>query len=203
MKISKEEALELVKILHPHTDFDGPKSSHQRVLEKIQDRLTDYLVNDDEECCDHEEEEGDDAEAEDEYEDEEDSSEEGDEEDDEDEDEGKESSEEDDDDDSEDEEDSADITVYGDELHALKACTTSDGALEFEHVIDEDGEEEDQVDLLLDGAVYVEKVVRIRRKGKELYVYDDEGSSHQFDVSKFPKGWADLLPIGDLAEVEA
>ena len=45
-------------------------------------------------------------------------------------------------------------------------------------------------------------VTHIRRKGKELHVRDTDGTWSIFDVDRFPKGWADVLPVNMLVEVD-
>lgn len=215
MKITKEDALALAKILHPLTDYASPvasseKSDFQETIEDLAERVQDFLLNGEEEdeeceheCCADEGEADDDEGDEDLDEEEEDSSEE-DEEDDEESDEDEESSEEDDGDDSEDEEEDLepDCYVRGDELHELKAAplAAEEGGVEFE--LTDDGDEA-EVNLVIAGYTEVEGITHIRRKGKELHVRDGYGNWSEFEVTKFPKGWADALPLDELAEVEA
>jgi hypothetical protein len=203
MRISKQDALALAKVLHQHVDHcyasDSDKSEHQETLEDLAERVDSYLVHGvEDDCCDdeREEEEEEDEEAEDDDEDEEDSSEEGDEEDDEDEGEGDESSDSDDEDDDEDEEEdlSADAECASGDLHDLPAVKAKQGAVEFEAV------EEGDCDLLLDGGTE-HSVTHLRRKAKELHVRDADGKWHVYNVSRFSKGWSALLPLDELVEL--
>lgn len=213
MKINKEEALVLAKILHQNLGPYGlaavDKSEFQEALEDLAARVDEFLVYGDEEeaeeheCCDHGEEDDDEGD-EDLGEEEEDSGEE-DEEDDEESGEDEESSEEDDGDYPEDEEEelNADSYVGGEELHALKSAKSSDGAVEFEHAVDDDHSDEDHVDLLVDGYTELSNITHVRRKGKELHVRDGAGDWYTFSIPRFPKGWSDVLPLDELVEVEA
>lgn len=226
MKITKEDALILVKLLHAYDSrsyaVPAGKTEFQETVEDLCERLDDFIVNGEEDdddyseschdgscidCSEQEEDEEDDDEGdEDDDEEEEDSGEE-DEEDDEESDEDEESSEEDDGDDSEDEEElNADSYARGDELHALKAVKSTDGSVEFELVEDDSKEDEPvelHVDLLVNGYTELESVTHVRRKGKELHVRDGEGEWYTFDVTKFSKDWIAAFPVGDLVEVEA
>lgn len=221
MKINKEEALVLAKLLHQHDSRsypsalagDAEKTDFQNTIEDLCERLDDFLVygeeetddeEDEHECCDHGEEEEDDDEGDEDLGEEEEDSSEEDEEDDEESGEDEESSEEDDGDDSEDEEE-LDVDSYagGDDLHALKAAKLTNGSLEFEYVTGDDHSEKDHVDLVVDGYTELEDITHLKRKGKELHVRDCEGGWSIYDVERFPKGWADVLPLDELVEVEA
>lgn len=222
MKINKKDALALAKVLHQHVDHlhsclasGESKSKHQDTLEDLAARVDEFLVcgDVDDDVCEHDccvdEGEADDDEGDEDLGEEEEDAGEEDEENDEESDEDKESSEEDDGDDPEvEEEDELDPVsfVYGSELHDLKPAKADEGSVEFELVEDanlDDGEEGDRVDLLVDSYLKIEGVCHIRRKGKELHVHDSEGNWHVFNVSRFPKGWSDALPLDDLVEVEA
>jgi hypothetical protein len=212
MKITKEEALALTKILHQHVgglySLSGvEKNDFLLTLEGVSERLDDFLIfgddeadeddEDEEECCDCGHpcgKEDEDEEAEDDDEDEEDSSSKGNKEDAEAEDEAEEASEE---DDSDDEEDAEELEPDGDvdslALHDLKPTKAKEGTLEFEAC---DG----VVDLLVDS--YAEHgATHLKRKGKELHVRDDAGKWHVYHVARFPKAWTDLLAAGELLEV--
>jgi hypothetical protein len=209
MRINKEEALALAKVLHTQQGYNPEeKSDFEVTLADLAERIDSYLVHGDEDdCCDdvceeedpedeEDEEEEEDEEAEDDSDEEEDPAEEGDEEDDEDEGEGDESSDSDDEDDDEDEEEDldADATCASGDLHDLTAAKAKQGAVEFEAV------EEGCCDLLVDGGTE-HSVTHLRRKGKELHVRDDGGEWHVYNVSRFPKGWSKLLPLDELVEV--
>jgi hypothetical protein len=215
MKISKKDALVLAKILHQHlgpyglASSDADKSEFQDTLEDLSARVDEFLVYgevaDDErkhDCCvdKDEEEKYDDDETEDDGDEEEEDSGEEDEEDNEGEGEDEESSEEDDDDDSEEEELNVDSYVAAGKLHDLKAVKTEAGTVEFEAL--EDRDDDGVCDLLVDG--YTEhSVTHVRRQGKELHVRDAYGEWHVYYVSKYPKGWTDVFPLGELVEIEA
>jgi hypothetical protein len=203
MKLSKHDALALAKVLHAH-GVGGPlaginveKTEHQETLEYLAERLDEFLLSGaecDEDCCEGDEDE----EAEDDAGEEEEDPGEEDEEDDEESGEGDESSEEDDE-----EELDPDCWVSAGDLHDLKAVKTTAGSLEFEAPEDADSDDEDTVDVLVDG--YHEcTVTHVRRKGKKLEVRRaDNGEWVTFNVTKYPSGWAKVLPLNELAEVEA
>lgn len=203
MKLDKQDALALAKILHQHVgsalSHTADKTEHQEILEDLAERIDEYLLSGDEEneedtechkdCCEgdeDEESEEDDAEGE-ESADEED--EEGDEEEDEEE----------EDDDTEDLD--TDHSVYGEELHDLRAAKSDKGSLEFELV--EDAEDGERVDFLIDGLTTYEGITHVKRFSKELHVRTDDGEWHVYEVSRFPKGWADVLELDELVEVSA
>lgn len=200
MKINKKEALALAKVLHQHTGSTlaiAPQSEHDETIHALQARLDRFIMVDGADAdhvdddfrpkaspakrqaqpCDFFSDEEDDAEEEEDIDDEVD-----DEDDDEDE-------------DCDDDVEQHDRTVDGEDLHALKPATSKDGALEFERV-------KGQVDLLVGGEPAVEDVTYVKRTGRALEVKASDGGWTGFEVSKFPKGWASLLPAGDLAMVE-
>ena len=214
MKINAHEALALAKVLHGHvgddyhaSSSDEDKSDFRLTLEELAERIDDYLVNGDadeddeaEDCCEkvtYDDEEDEDEEAEDDDEEEEDPADEGDEEDDEDEGEGEEPSEEDDDEADEEDLECDDYVTPG-QLHDLTAAKGKKGALEFE-----DTEEPDSVQLLLDGGIEHEEVTHLKRVSKELHVRTTDGAWIVYQVARFPKGWAAVLPLDSLVRVEA
>lgn len=223
MKLTKEQALDLVKVL-----------SHYQTLESTVDAPTVYatlgslekfLLGDNEDldsceaddCCDHtdgdddeEDEEDDEAgEGSSEEEDDEESDESEDDEGDEADDEGEEVDGEGDDED----ELSPDSYALGGDLHDLKVAkakiiSSSIGepddevTLEFEFTAG--GDDDSLCDLLVSGEV-VGPITHVRRKGQELHVAENnsgERAWHRFHVSRFPKGWADTLPLDELIEIE-
>lgn len=213
MKLSKEQALDLVKILaHYEVVTDSPiqdvdSSDLRRDLEEF---ILEGAEDCDEDCCSDEED--DDEETEDDSDEEEEDSSEEDEEDDEESGEDEESSEEDDDDDPEEEDLNADIYVLGSDLHGLKVAkgkiiSSSAGDPDDEVTLEFENTEDDEAnvcDLLVDGQP-LGPITHVRRKGKELHVAESNAGSrawHRFEVTKFPKGWADVLPLDQLAEVE-
>lgn len=211
MKLSKEQALDLVKILI-HYQTLAPCGDVADVHGLRRD-LEKYILGGDED----EEETNNEKDEEDDETDEEDSGEEdveepdkskdgeGDEADDE--------GEEDDDDGLADEEAlCVDSYVYSGDLHDLKPAkakiiSSSVGdpddevILEFEHT---DGDDANVCDLLVSGEP-IGPITHVRRKGNELHVAENnsgERAWHRFHVSRYPKGWADVLPLDDLVEVE-
>lgn len=180
MKITKEEALALVKELHNVVNSRASsavdeKSTHDVVLEELSDRLDSFLLDD----CDDETEAndcyaGDDIEDTDPYEaesDDEDDEEEG------------------------DEEEEVDGTIDPHVLHGLKPVKTSEGYVEFEDV-----GSQTCVDMLFDGLTN-ESVTHVKRESDSLNVRNDDGVWLQFNVSKWPTGWAATLPLNQLLEV--
>lgn len=219
MKLSKQQLLDLIKVLthyemltHRADDYSTPRAIDD--VEGLRTTLEDALTGEDV-CCDDEdcgeaesdEEEGDDwdneeeeedEEAEDDVDEEEEDSSEEDEEDAESEDDSEEDEDLEDDDESDDEEEElvADSYASSRDLHELKPVKTTQGSLEFEE--DEDGEE---CDVLLN--TYHEcTITHLRRKGKELHVRDKDGEWRTYNVAKYPAGWADLLPLNELVEIE-
>ena len=189
MKLSKHDALALAKVLHNYVvDFyntpEYEKSEHQETLEDLVERIDEFLLGCGEEGNKNEKDDSvsdaiaGEAEKKKSEEDEEVSDKESDVEDD------------------ESEELGADNTVYGDELHDLKAVRTDRGSLEFEAV-----EESDDVDVLIDGG-YEYTITHVRRKSKQLEVRrKDNGEWVAFNVTKFPSGWTVVLPLNELVEV--
>jgi len=84
--------------------------------------------------------------------------------------------------------------VTGDGLHDLKPATSKSGHLEFEKV-------GPSVDLLVDGEPVVGGIAYVRRTGRQIVVEDVHGDQTIYEVSRFPKGWATLMPAGALVEV--
>ena len=197
MKINKKEALALAKVLHQHTGSAlaiVPQSEHDETVRALAARLDRFIMVDgadadyvDEDCRPKKSPAKKQAQPceffDDSEEDDEDVSDE--------------------DDDDEDDEDCGDVedveqhhlTIDAGGLHDLKPATTKDGALEFEKV-------KARVDVLLAGEAVIEGVDYVRRTGRSLEVKSADGDWTSFDVSKFPKGWASQLPIGELAMVE-
>jgi hypothetical protein len=211
MKLSKEQALDLVKIL-THYQTLAPDSDVGDAMGLCSD-LEEYVLHgdededgDEEETDDEEDEEGEedsgekDAEEPDESEDEE-----GDEADDE-------GEEDDDGGDPDEEELDVDSYAYAGDLHDLKVVkakviSSSVGdpddevTLEFEHTENDDA---NICDLLVSGEA-IGPITHVRRKGTELHVAENnsgERAWHRFHVARFPKGWADTLPLDNLVEVE-
>ncbi len=198
MKITKKEAVELSKALHQYQYTGGQliSSDHLDTLIALNERLEEYLVAEVEET-DEEVEEDEDSE--------EDSSSESDEEDDEDKAESEEASDDADAEEDDEEELEADYLVEGDALHNLIGAKSTDGTIEFELIDmhDVEGDDDDQrVDLVLEGYTEINDVTHVRRKSKELHVRDADGEWTIFEVSKFPKSWTSTFPLGGLVEVE-
>lgn len=177
MKINKDQALELSKILHIHLGegllFNGSeKSKHRQILEDLQLRLEGFLLGDqddqdeEDDCCesDDEDDEADDEEG------------------------------------TEDEQElEPDSSASGQELHNLKAVKSQGVALEFEGIDEDEGS---RVYVLVDS--YPEHIAtHIRRLSKSISIRDEFDTWRTYNVSRFPKGWADLLPLGELVEVES
>lgn len=232
MKLTKEQALDLIKVLSHYETLVGSSAIESPTRYATLGKLEEFVLSDDKEeddddldsaeadddCCDHaggdddEEDEEDDEEDEDsdDEEDEEESGESEDDEGDEADDEGEEADG--DGDDDEEEELDVDAYVLGSDLHDLKVAkakiiSSSVGdpddevTLEFEHTA---GDSADVCDLLVSGEP-VGPITHARRKGTELHVAENNGGSrnwHRFHVARFPKGWADTLPLDDLCEVE-
>ena len=186
MKINKQEALVLSKMVHPHVAFTVQDSSEfQVVLRELSQRLDHFLTCDDDHQCD---------EKDDDYDirpDDDDSEEITDED---------QNVDELDDDIHVEEELKFDSIVHSDELHALPLAKCSLGKIEFEDVSDDDHHDR-IVDILLDGYTEVKGVTHLKRKSKELHVRDEDGKWTIFHVSKFPSKWVGTLPLNDLIEV--
>ena len=222
MKLTREQALDLVKILSHYQTLapDNGVGDADGLCSDLEEFVLSGSDEDDDAAEDSDDEEGDDDEEdeEDEDSDEDDSEEEDPEEPDESEDdEGDEADDESEEDDGEGDGDSeeeleTDSYALGRDLHDLKVAkgkiiSSSVGdpddvvTLEFEHT---EGDDADVCDLLVNGDP-VGPIVYVRRKGSELHVAegsDDDRTWHRFNVSRFPKGWADVLPVDDLVEVE-
>ncbi len=212
MELTKEQALDLVKVL-----------SHYQTLESTVDVDVHGLCSDLEEfvLSTEEDEETDDEEDEEDDEAGEDSSEE---EDDEEPDESEDDKGNEADDEGEETDEcsveaeaelGADIYVRGNNLHDLKVAkgkviSSSVGepdnevTLEFENTEGVGIDVCDNVcDLLVNGDP-IGPITHVRRTGTELHVADNNSGRtwHRFYVARFPKGWADELPLDNLAEVE-
>lgn len=195
MKLSRSQALDLVKVLSHYQTFDRETVLVDVDVDGLCRHLEDIVLNRDDEGDEEEDDEENDSEEADESsaDDVEDPCEQ-----------------EDDapDDDVEEETDVSEVTpddsspvVSPGDLHELKpvrgrviessaAETGESFNLEFENF------GVGQVDLLLDAA-WVGPLSRVKRTGTELHVMDSSDSWHRFSVSKFPKDWQRVLPIGD------
>ena len=215
MKLNKEQALDLIKVLSHYDTLIGTSGVDAPTLRATQGRLEKFVLGEDD-CCDHAEEDDDEEDEEDEEADEDSASEEDEEEsrkpkDDEGDEADDESEEADGDGDDDEEELEVDAYVLGSELHDLKVAKAKiisssvgdpddDVTLEFENTEDDNSS---ICDLLVSGEA-VGPITHVRRKGSELHVAENNGGRtwHRFHVSRFPKGWADTLTLDDLHEVE-
>jgi hypothetical protein len=208
MKISKRDALTLAKILVHHVRDDGEtKTEHEDDLVELSDRIDSYLSDEDGTCSDHCEDHHKDAEDDEEEEDEDDEEveDDGDEEEDLDDEEDEEEDEEDEDSDEEEDEDGvdgaeeleADCFVTPAELNGLKPLKSDGAVVEFEDCDDDS----DTVAVIEDGFTEF-TITHLRRKGKELHICSDEGDWYVYEVERFPAGWASVLPLNQLVEVE-
>lgn len=205
MKLSKEQALDLVKILtHYQTWVLDSGVANARGLCRL---FEEYILkgDEDEEETDEEDEEDDEAPEEDSGKEDAEKSDESEDE------EGDEAHE--DEEDSDEEELDIDSYVFSGDLHDLKPAkakiiSSSVGdpddevTLEFEHNEDDDGD--CSCDLLVTGEP-IGPITHVKRKGTELHVAETSNGSrawHRFHVSKFPKGWASTLMIDELTKVE-
>jgi nitrous oxide reductase len=185
MKITKEDAIALTKVLSPHTDYfvSGDRSDYQLTLVSLQERCTEFLLDG-----------PDDDEGDEEAADEDDEDDEGDDEEEQDEDEEEDPTDGSDEDD-ESEEDV--VTCSGDELHLLTVAKSKQGEVEFEVVSN------NEVDLLLGGYTEIRDITHLKRGAKSLSVSADGSRTWTaYHVSRFPKGWAALLPLDVIVEVE-
>jgi hypothetical protein len=204
MKISKKDALDLVKVLTHYQTFDQLVNVDVRGL--CQD-LEEFVLERDGED-DYEEDERDDEEVEedDKEKDEEELDEQEDGESDEDDGEGEE-------DDGEGEAAYVTTGVNLSNLKRVKARVISTSDTDFEV--------DDPVTISFESDVYssdvnlivetddlrssIGPISYVKRMGSELHVAEGWQSSrtwHRFGVSKFPKGWATELPLDELVEVE-
>jgi hypothetical protein len=103
--------------------------------------------------------------------------------------------------DDDDGEQTVDVNVLAGNLHDLPGVKVTAGTIEFEHVPGAHANV-GHVDLLLDGETTIEYVTHLRRSGKSLEVKPEDAAWISFDVARFPKGWATLLPAGMLARVQ-
>jgi len=186
MKLNKQQALTLVKVLTLHkgayNSSGDPQTEAEQLVTDLQDDLEDFLVY------------GDDAVSPEECEDE-DGVDEPDEEDDD--------CEEEDEEDEEDEEEDlqADDTVKPLELHMLEPVKASLGSsvkftIEFEDLGDLDS-----VDLLMEDDA-LEGVTHLKRFAKSLHVRDVDGNWTVFEVPRFSKSWTRTLPVKKLVAVD-
>jgi len=212
MKLDKRQTLDLIKVLTHyeiltahHDDYSTPKVVEDvtNLREQLEDSLVDEEAADDDyetvDEADIEDVEDEDEEDEDDLGEEEEDSDEEDEEDDESEDDGEEDEDSEDDEESEDPE--ADDTVSADDLHDLTAVRVTDEddkdlTIEFESRAD------GEADLIEQNGDAHERVRFVKRFAKELHVgHGDDLEWKVYTVKKFPKGWAQVLPVGELCEV--
>lgn len=204
MKLSKKQALDLVKILTHYQTLvpDGDIAD----VHGLRCNLEERVLNGDED----EEEIDDEEDKEDDGTDKEDSGEKDDEEPGEAEDEEDEEV----DDGGPEDEEKLDVDSYARsrDLHDLKPAkakiigsSTGDPddevILEFEHT---GGDDVNICDLLVNGEP-IGPITYVRRKGNELHIAENNRGKrvwHRFHVSRYPKGWADVLPLDDLVEVK-
>jgi hypothetical protein len=197
MRINKTEALVLAKIVHQHTGgataLRIDQSGFDVVLREIEARLSTYLVKGEEEDC-SEDAKSDDADKTDDslrecydpdcsvcYP----------------------SSGEESDEDAEEEEEEvddnfpeSDCDVFIDELDELApARLASSKSFEFEKMND------NTVNVLVDGQLDEANILYVQRNGALLTVWNSEGDSLSYDVTRFPKGWATALPLESVCEV--
>lgn len=227
MKLTKEQALDLIKVLSHYQALDQRNVCAPTVHATL-GSLERFVVGEEEEededdldsaeaddCCDHSHGDDDEEEQEDDEADEDPSEEEDDEESDEQEDdEGDEADDEGEEADGEGDDEDLDVDSYalGADLHDLKVAKAKiissslgdpddEVTLEFENT---EGDDADVCDLLVNGDP-IGPITHVRRKGTELHVAEDnsgERSWHRFHISRFPKGWTDALPLDDLVEIE-
>lgn len=221
MRLNKEQALDLIKVLSHYQALDT-RSVCAPTVHATLGSLERFVVGEEEDldsgeaddCCDHSDGDDDEEEQEDDEADEGSSEEEDDEESDEQEDdEGDEADDSGEEADGEgDEELEVDSYGLGADLHDLKVAkgkiiSSSLGdpddevTLEFENT---EGDDADVCDLLVNGDP-IGPITHVRRKGTELHVAENnsgERSWHRFHISRFPKGWTDALPLDDLVEIE-
>lgn len=181
MKIDREEALVLAKLIHPHVNFsaDQPLTDFQSVLRDLDSRITEMLTSDADLEDDEEQAEPDDAL----------------------DDESDEGADEDDDEEDEDDAEKAQFEIEGDELHDLCNLTVRVGdphgqstSIEFES---------DDVGCRLVSASGIDMVVdSVKRLARCLLVWRKNASvAIAFHVNRFPKEWVDALPVNELVSV--
>jgi len=106
----------------------------------------------------------------------------------------------DDEDDEDDEQEMAsDNEVNASDLHELTPVKATNGTIEFEYVFDDQAS---RLNLLLDGETFIEHVTYLRRHRDSLEVKASARDWAAFEVNRFPKGWASLLPVHQLLTVE-
>jgi len=192
MKLNKQQALTLVKVLTLHKgaynsygSSGDPQTEAEQLVTDLQDDLEDFLVYGDDDAVSPEECEDEDGvdepdEEDDDYEDDE---------------------EEDEEDEEDEEEDlQADDTVKPLELHMLEPVKASLGSsvkftIEFEDLGDLDS-----VDLLMEDDA-LEGVTHLKRFAKSLHVRDVDGNWTVFEVPRFSKSWTRTLPVKKLVAV--
>lgn len=194
MKINKEEALVLAKLIHPHVSFsvtaDATLSDFQDVLRDLDVRLTELLTrddgSDDDEMVDNQkvDELGeDDVDEEDVIDEDEDESEE---------------------EDDEETHEEAQYEIEGDELHDLCSIAAYAGARptrgEKPVTVEFESEFEECRLVSSDGTILV--IDSIKRLAKALQVWcTDSSVATTFRVKRFPKEWVDALPVNELVSV--
>lgn len=85
-------------------------------------------------------------------------------------------------------------------LHDLFCASTTAGSIEFELI---EQVNDVKVNLLNDGVTAVVDVIYVRRFGKELHVGDAKGNWHFYHIKRYPGGWAFTLPLDQLVKVLA
>ena len=206
MKLTKDQALDLIKILSHYETFDARVNTAD-LSGLCCDLETFVLSGDTDEEEDEDSEEDEDL---DEEEDDEKPNEQEDEEDDE-------SSEESEEDDGESEEDDieCDSYCYGSDLSTLKQAkarvvSSSFGDQDDEVTIKFEEDDEDcALVVSINGSTshqtYYSPVTHVKRTGTEVHVAvadHDDRTSHRLGVTRFPKGWSTELPVGDLVGIE-
>jgi hypothetical protein len=92
----------------------------------------------------------------------------------------------------------ADLSVAASALHALPACKPGSSTLEFENTSAEG------LVVLLDGDLDASGITHLTRFADTLQVLDADGDWTGYkDIKRFPKGWAQALPLGKTAKVTA
>lgn len=189
MKINKKEALALAKVLHQHTGSALPvglQSEHDETIHKLVTRLDHFIMVDGADGADGDHVDDDYLPKKSPVKKEErpcDFLEDSDDEDDED---GE-------------QEMASDNDVDAGDLHELTPVKATNGTIEFEYVFDDQAS---RLNLLLDGETIIEYVTHLRRHRDSLEVKASARDWTAYEVNRFPKGWASLLPIHQLLTVE-